>query len=71
MDEVGQLFYQPYQLESDFFKKCILVCKLYTVLLPNLLRLNVKIITYAKVDISNNKLQYFQEKSRVHIHDSI
>ena len=40
----------------DFFWKCILVCKLYIVLLPNLLRPNVNFIADIKVDISSKKL---------------
>ena len=35
----------------DFFKKCILVCKLYAVLLLNLLCPNVNFIDGAKVGI--------------------
>ena len=43
----------------DFFWKCILVCKLYIVLLPNLFRPNVNFIAG---DISSKKLhirEYF------------
>ena len=36
----------------DFFKKCILVCKLFPLLLPNLLRLNVNVIAGVCVFIS-------------------
>ena len=54
-----------------FFEKCILVCKLYIVLLTNLLHLNVNFTDSVKVDIPNKKLhteKYFHEKSRDHIH---
>ena len=40
----------------DFFLKCILAFKLYTVLLPNLLRPNINFIAGVRVDISSNKL---------------
>ena len=39
-----------------FSKNCILVCKLYTAHLPNLLRTNVNFIGGVKVDISSKKL---------------
>ena len=56
----------------DFLRKCILVCLLYTVLLPNLLRPNVNFTADVKVDISTKKLhnrKHFLEKSRDHIVD--
>ena len=43
---------------------------MYTVLLPNLLRPNVKFIVSLKVDIFSKKLhtkKCFEEKSRVHV----
>ena len=55
----------------DFFEKWILVCKLYTVLLLDLLRQNANFLTGVKVDISSKKLhtRTYLEKSRDHIHD--
>ena len=49
----------------DFFYKHILVCKLYTVLLPILLCLNFSSIVKVEVDISSKKLytkKYSREK---------
>ena len=68
-DCIGQWFDQV-----AFSKNCILVCKLYTAHLPNLLRTNVNFIGGVKVDISSKKLHtrnYFLEKSRDRIHDVI
>ena len=56
-----------YQFDHITFSKCILVCKIYTVLLLNLLNPNVNFITGVKVDIPSKKLhnrKYFYEKSR-------
>ena len=39
-----------------FFKKCIPVCKLCTVLLPNLLGANVNFIARVRVEISSKKM---------------
>ena len=73
INEVGQWFYQ---LDHVTFPKnvAIPVCKLYIVLLLNLLRPNVSFIAHVKIDISSKKLhswKCFKEKSRDRIHDVI
>ena len=52
INEVGKWF-----VHVTFPKNCILVYKLYTGFLPNLLRPNVNFIAGVKVDISSKKLR--------------
>ena len=72
ISEIGQCFRQLSPL--IFSKKCIVIYKLWSVFLPNLLRLNVNFIACAEVDISSKKLitrKRFQEKSCDHNHHDI
>ena len=55
----------------DFFRKGIVVCKLHTVLLPDLLRPNFLFIACVDINISSKELHtknYFHGKSFNHIH---